>query len=187
MEQEAKSQFTVNGYLFGDAEDVKLAQQEVSAIQYMDKKMERYNGEGILAVYQATLEKKVFRTPIGYQYLQQLQKRMQSMGVAKEKIPPIPLYQVYNNRYKTEEKTVRKPVKKKVDPQVKKLRYSILGNVILVILVIALFAIAITGENANALNYRRAIQNEYSEWEQELTERENTVREKERELGISSY
>jgi hypothetical protein len=70
---------------------------------------------------------------------------------------------------------------------VKKLRYSILGNVILVILVIALFAIAITGENANAINYRRAIQNEYSEWEQELTERENTVREKERELGISSY
>lgn len=187
MEQETKNQYTVNGYLFGDAEDVKLAQQEVSAIQYMDKKMERYNGEGILAVYQAALEKKLFRTPIGYQYLQQLQKRMQSMGVPKENIPPIPLYQVYNNHYKTEEPPVRKPVKKKVDPQVKKLRYSILGNFILVCLVIALFAITLTGENANAINYRNAIVNEYSQWEQELTERENTVREKERELGISSY
>ena len=112
---------------------------------------------------------------------------MQSMGIPKENIPPIPLYQVYNNRYKTEEPPVRKPVKKKVDPQVKKLRYSILGNVILVCLVIILFAIALTGENANAINYRNAIVNEYSEWEQELTERENTVREKERELGISSY
>lgn len=187
MEQETKNQFTVNGYLFGDAEDVKLAQQEVSAIRYMDKKMEQYNGEGILAVYLAAIEKKIFRTPIGYQYLQQLQKRMQSMGVPKENIPPIPLYQVYNNRYKTETTPVRKPVKKKVDPQVKKLRYSILGNVILVALVIILFAIAITGENANAINYRNAILNEYSQWEQELTEREDTVREKERELGISSY
>ena len=187
MEQETKNQFTVNGYLFGDAEDVKLAQQEVSAIRYMDKKMEQYNGEGILAVYQAAIEKKIFRTPIGYQYLQQLQKRMQSMGVPKENIPPIPLYQVYNNRYKTETTPVRKPVKKKVDPQVKKLRYSILGNVILVALVMILFAIAITGENANAINYRNAILNEYSQWEQELTEREDTVREKERELGISSY
>ena len=186
MEQETRNQFTVNGYLFGDAEDVKLAQQEVSAIRYMDKKMERYNGEGILAVYQAAIEKKIFRTPIGYQYLQQLQKRMQSMGVPKENIPPIPLYQVYNNRYKTETTPVRKPVKKKVDPQVKKLRYSILGNVILVALVMILFAIAITGENANAINYRNAILNEYSQWEQELTEREDTVREKERELGISS-
>lgn len=187
MEQETKKQYTVNGYLFGDAEDVKLAQQEVSAIQYMDKKMERYSGEGILAVYQAALEKKLFRTPIGYQYLQQLQKRMQTMGVPQENIPPIPLYQVYNNHHKTEEQPVRKPVKKKVDPQVKKLRYSMLGNVILVGLVIILFAITLTGENANAINYRNAIVNEYSEWEQELTERENTVREKERELGISSY
>lgn len=185
MDQETKKQYTVNGYLFGDAEDVKLAQQEMSAIQYLNKKMERYNGEAILAVYQMTLEKKIFRTPIGYQYLQQLQTRMMSLGVTKDKIPPIPLYQVYNNNYKTQEVPVRKPVKKKVDPQVKKLHYSVLGNVILVLLVIALFVITLTGENANVINYRNAIVNEYSEWEEELTERENIVREKERELGIS--
>ena len=46
MEQETKNQYTVNGYLFGDAEDVKLANQELSAIQYMDKKMERKTGVG---------------------------------------------------------------------------------------------------------------------------------------------
>lgn len=187
MEQETREQYMVGGYLFGDAEDVKLAKQEQSVIQYMEKKMERYSGEAVLAVYQATLEKKLFRTPIGYNYLQQLQKRMTSMGVAKDKIPPIPLYQVYNNHYKTEEPPVRKQPKKKVEPQVKKLRYSMLGNFILIVLVILLFAITLTGENANIINYRNAITNEYSSWEEELTERENAVREKERELGISSY
>lgn len=187
MEQETRDQYTVNGYLFGDIEDVKLANQEQSAIQYMDKKMERYNGEAILAVYQAALEKKIFRTPIGYNYLQQLQKRMMGLGVAKDKIPPIPLYQVYNNHYKTAEKPVRKSSKKKMEPQEKQLHYSLLGNVVLVVLVILLFLITMTGENANILNYRNAIVNEYSAWEEELTQRENTVREKERELGISSY
>lgn len=187
MEQQTREQYTVNGYLFGDVEDVKLAKQEVSVIQYMEKKMERYNGEAILAVYQATLEKKMFRTPIGYNYLQQLQKRIASMGVEKDKIPPIPLYQVYNNHYKTETPPVRKKPKKKLEPQVKKLRYSMLGNFILIVLVILLFAITITGENANAINYRNVITNELSSWEEELTERENNVREKERELGISSY
>ena len=187
MEQETREQYMVDGYLFGDLEDVKLARQEKSTIEYMNKKMERYNGEALLAVYCATLEKKIFRTPIGYQYLQQLQKRMVILGVDKSTIPPIPLYQVYNNRYRTQETPVRKLPKKKVEPQVKKLRYSMLGNFILVVLVILLFAIAITGENANAINYRNAITNEYSAWEQELTERENAVREKERELGISSY
>ena len=68
----------------------------------------------------------------------------------------------------------------------KKLRYSIWGNVILVVLVILLFAITLTGENANIINYRNAIVNEYSDWEDELTQRELIVREKERELGISA-
>ena len=44
----------------------------------------------------------------------------------------------------------------------------------------------LTGENANIINYRNAIVNEYSDWEDELTEREQIVREKERELGISA-
>ena len=57
---------------------------------------------------------------------------------------------------------------------------------ILVIVVIILFAITLTGENANVINYRNAIENEYSQWEDELTERELIVREKERELGISA-
>ena len=51
MEQATREQYTVNGYLFGDLEDVKIAHQELSAIQYMDKKMERYNGDAILSVY----------------------------------------------------------------------------------------------------------------------------------------
>ena len=38
--------------------------------------------------------------------------------------------------------------------------------------------------NANALNYRKAIQNQYASWEQELTEREKAVKEKEQELQI---
>ena len=54
------------------------------------------------------------------------------------------------------------------------------------ILVVLLFVITLTGENANIINYRNAIVNEYSDWEDELTQREQIVREKERELGISA-
>ena len=177
MEQDTKKQYTVNGYLFGDQADVEIANQELSKIKYIEKKIERHNGETILAVYQAALEKKMFRTPVGYSYLHQMQKRLVNMGIDKNRIPAIPLYQVFNNNYKTEERPPRLTVKKQVHPDVKKLRYSIWGNVILVILVIVLFAITLTGENANVINYRHAIQNEYSEWDDELTERENIVRE----------
>ena len=55
-------------------------------------------------------------------------------------------------------------------------------NVFLVLLVIAMFAITLTGKNPNILNYERALTDQYAGWEQELTEREAAVREKERAL-----
>ena len=97
MEQDTKKQYTVNGYLFGDPADVEIANQELAKIKYIDKKIERHSAETVLAVYQAALEKKLFRTPIGYGYLHQLQKKLVGLGIERDRIPPIPLYQVYND------------------------------------------------------------------------------------------
>lgn len=53
------------------------------------------------------------------------------------------------------------------------------------ILVIVMFVISTTSSNPNILNYERAIQNRYVEWEQQLSDREQVVREKEKELLIA--
>ena len=186
MNQDMKERSTVNGFLFGDEEDIELANQELSAIHYIDKRIENRSGETILGVYQGALEKRMFRTPVGYCYLHDLQKRMLHMGIRREQITPVPLYQVFNDSYKTEERPKRiQPVKKNKNAVRRKLRNSVIANVILVILVISLFAIAMTGETPNILNYRNAVTNQYASWDEELTEREQAVREKERELGIS--
>ena len=42
--------------------------------------------------------------------------------------------------------------------------------------------ITINGSNPNIINYERVLQNKYSQWEQELIQRESVIREKEREL-----
>ena len=57
-------------------------------------------------------------------------------------------------------------------------------NVFLALLVAGMFFVAMTGNNPNILNYQNAVLNKYAAWEQELTEREQAVREKEQELGI---
>ena len=186
MNQDMKARSTVNGFLFGDEEDIELANQELSAIHYIDKRIENRSGETVLGVYQGALEKRMFRTPVGYCYLHDLQKRMLRLGIRREQITPVPLYQVFNDSYKTEERPKRiQPVKKNKNAVRRKLRNSVIANVILVILVISLFAIAMTGETPNILNYRNAVTNQYASWDEELTEREQAVREKERELGIS--
>ena len=59
-------------------------------------------------------------------------------------------------------------------------------NILLILLVIAMFVITLTGNNPTILNYEQKLQNKYAGWEQELTERENAVREKERELSLNA-
>ena len=186
MEQEKEQALTINGFRFGTMDDIELAQQELSAIQYIEHKIENKNTETVLSVYNAALEKRMFRTPIGYSYLHDLQKRMLQNGIEKRNIQGIALYQVYNDDYKKETRPVR-IVKQKVkkDEAKEHLRYSLMINIVLGMLVIAMFIIALTGNNPNIINYRYAVENEYSQWEEELKSREETIREKERELNIT--
>ena len=66
-----------------------------------------------------------------------------------------------------------------------KLRTSMLVNAVLVILIALMFYITTTSKNPNIINYEKALQNKYVDWEQELTEREQQIREKEKELLLN--
>ena len=189
MEDGNVRKYTVNGFQFGSDKDRELAETEYSSIQYINGKIENRSAETILSVYQGAIERRMFRTPVGYSYLHDLQKKMVSMGMPKEKIPPIPLMQVFDNSATVEDKPRREVVankRKKRNELREKNRILVIANIVLILLVIALFAISLKGSTPNMLNYRSAIINEYSSWEQELSLREGQIREKEKELGISS-
>ena len=51
--------------------------------------------------------------------------------------------------------------------------------------IIAMFYISYVSEQPNVINYERALTSKYASWEQELTEREQVIRETERELKIN--
>ena len=65
-----------------------------------------------------------------------------------------------------------------------KLKISLCVNIILVVCVVAMFAMALTSDSPTIVDYQSKLLNRYASWEQELTEREKAVSEKERELGI---
>ena len=185
MDKDIRKANSVNGFMFGSSEDVELAKQELNSAKYIDNKISDKNAATILAIYRAALEKKIFRTPVGYSYMHELQKKLIKMGVSAEEIDPIPLFQVFNSK-KVDDRPARViTVKKKREPYERNNAILIMINIFLVVLIIAMFFISYYGENANAINYSRAIENEYSSWKQELDERESNIREKERELNIS--
>lgn len=189
MDEETRREYTVNGFLFGSKEDVELANQELSTVRFIEGKIQNRRADTLMSVYQGAIERKMFRTPVGYAYMHDLQKKMASMGVKTDSIPGIPLYQVYNSNLDDELKPRREitvPKRKKKSAIIRMNRNLIIVNIILALMIIALFVINIKGSTPTVLNYRNALENEYASWEQDLKERETKIREKERELNIVS-
>lgn len=185
MTKEQEELFKVNGFVFGSTADAEMAKEELGAARYIEKKIENKSPETVLAIYNAAIEKKMFRTPVGYSYLHELQKRMRSAGIDKDKIGGIPMYQIFNNKLENEKAPRVIKIKKDKEPWEKKNALLTLVNIILVVLVIIMFAISMSGSRPTVLNYRHTIENEYSSWKQELDEREKAINARERELMIN--
>lgn len=187
QEQPKQAGNIVSGFAFYSEKDAALAEQERQKIAYLDKRIDRTNLESVLAIYKKALEDRVFRTPVGLEYLRELQgelkERQDELG---EEIPPIPLW---TNFADIREKTA--PARRRIQPAPKEdknttFRLSLIMNIVMIVAIIAMFVITLNSDQPNILNYERNLQNKYASWEQELTQREQTVREKERELHIEA-
>lgn len=185
-----KDEYQVDGYLFISKEDRDLALEEKQKIDYFEEKTRGKNKAMLMNLYDSILDQKLFKTPIGFEYLRKLREELMADGYEESSIRPIPFYR--NFSYKTGEEMDASYVKRRVKPSDRKekkagyLQISVCFNLLLTLLVIIMFVITVRSDNPNILNYKNQILNEYASWEQELTERENKVREKEKELSLEA-
>ena len=178
----------VSGFVFYSEKDARLAEQERQKIAYLDKRIDHEDAESVLAIYKKAIEERVFRTPVGVEYLRELQGELaEKEELLGEEIPPIPLWTNFSDtRDKTSPARIRIRPAAQEDNKKGVLRLSILMNIVMLIAIIAMFVITLNSDQPNILNYEKNLQNKYASWEQELTQREQTVREKERELHIET-
>ena len=176
----------VDGYRFSSDEDVKMAEEELQRVNYISEKLNENDPKSVLLVYNKSVQSGIFTTPVGIDFLKSVQTYLKrNPQINNDEVADIPIRISYadalilkqNKRYDSlnvKEKSYRQPY-----------IFSLAVNIVLIIMVIAMFVIAIKADNPNMLNYKTAVLNEYSEWEQELKDREQAVREKESELGIN--
>lgn len=174
------------GFQFLSKEDAEKARIDERKLEYLDNHVNCSSLSGVQAVYEKAIENRIFRSPIGWVYLQNLRKQMIELGAEPESIMPIPVLVAFSHipqqdDYFPKQRIQRLPEKKKFPV----LLFSLVCNAVLVVLVIAMFVIANTSDTDNILNYKRNVTNRYASWDQEITQRENTVREKERKFGLS--
>ena len=179
-----------NGYCFGSLQDAKEARNESQTIAYFKEKTRGRTAGNLLALYDKLLDEKVFKTPVGWEYLKQLQEEILKSDISPDQVRPITLYTGFTYRVQedAQKAAIRQAeaIAQRKEKKDYRFRVSLCVNFLLAVLVAGMFLITLKSDNPNILNYKQVLTNQYASWEQNLTERENRIREKEQELlGIS--
>ena len=185
-EKNRKISFIVGGYEFMSEEDAKKAELDLSKIKLLEARVKASRPNDIKAVYEKSIENKIFKTPIGWGYLCGLREKLLQSGFIEEDLVPIPLNISMTRHSALENLNVRQRIKVEEPKRNIEFRkvFPIVLDVVLAILGILMFVVAATGENDNILNYKRNVTNRYASWEEDLKEREKRVRQAEKRLGI---
>lgn len=188
MADETQASRNAEGFFFLNAEDAGMALKEKKQIEYLEANLNFGNPEQVLTLYERMLRERVFKTPVGVIYLKHLQDFLLSQeSIDSARVPMIPVYAPCANSPQRQERprrAVAAPRTGEAKQDSARLRLSIFLNVLLAAAVIGMFVMALSSSQPNILNYRTTILNEYASWQQDLAEREQIIREKERELKI---
>ena len=202
------AKYNIGGYIFDDENKAKKAAKELKAVEYILGQIKDSDENAVLTVYKKLLNQRMFSTEIGMSFLAQLRQNLLDSEVfTPEDIPPVYSLEEPPKDVTPEEKTedtnsssdekVSKAKKENADKKVvakvtsdsseiKRLKAI---NKVLLILCIALllcvlgmFYVSTTINSPTILDYEEKLIDKYSSWEQDLTEREEAIREKEQEL-----
>ena len=179
----------VGDYLFRNDEDALLAEKEAEKVMRLEEKMGDADIELLYRLYNKSLEKHTFKTPIGYDFMRKLKDILESDVNTPGEVLPVILEQ----HYATDEHIFIEPMKeetvntKKTNEKSPLFIWSLVTNVVLIILVLLMFWIVSTGDSPNVINCENAVINKYAKWEQELSEKEQELLKRESLLLEAGY
>ena len=179
-----EKQFVVDQYLFETEEEYQLAISEKKKIQYIDEHTDYRVIENVVVLYKRMIETHMFQTPVGYAYLERIYRLLLQNGVTTEDLPRIFVKKKISLAGRKEIMRENRLLRNGIERKKRTNSIIITVCIALAVVVIALFSVAFTGQHPNILNYENVILDKYSAWEQELTERENAIREKELSLKV---
>lgn len=183
MENSEEKRIT-GGFLFLTEKEANLGEVERKKVAYLESRIDYSKPEDILYVYDKTVRENVFSTPVGMVYLKHLQEYLLGQdSIDPASVMAIPLNNTYQEYAKTQarKERIRSRHEQEMGAKKTQLTVSVILNLLLALAMVAMFIISLNSDMPNIINYKRAITNQYATWEQELTEREAAVREKERE------
>lgn len=180
-EEKESGKFMVGGYEFATKEEAQLAKDELNAIKYLSQKTNSKDPKQVYSLYNKIIERKLFSTHVGMNYLKNLQTFLyKSDEIPNDKIQPIPINaetqgEINIRRERSEFKSELRDMSVKVAKYKNNFTRVMIINVVLIIIIIAMFVILNTSSNPNIINYEVNIQNKYSQWQEQLQSQEESL------------
>lgn len=193
--------YKVGNYEFETQAQADVAQKELEGVRYIRSQTNMDDPDVVLQLYNSLILKEVFVTPVGFDFLRQLQEYLNTIPYIKnEDILPIPVYrpELVEEDDPKREKQVRDRAQKRRQKKAKELRaqkkrknrdyhgaylVSTFFAVVFVLVIAGMFAITyLSDDNVNILNYENAIIDKYEDWQKALDKREKQLDERESEL-----
>lgn len=172
----------VEGFSFTDENMGKQAEKEAEGVRYVKSKTDMSNPKEVHRVYQRLLAQKTFQTPVGYAYLRELQEYLISNpSIENREVGAVP---VAANLKVNDAMGVAQRLRLRVKSERRKFRISMFANLVLALTIAVMFAIALSSDQTTILNYEKKLQDRYAKWEQELTKREQIIREEEQMMDL---
>ncbi len=163
--------YRVEGYAFETKEQAQIAKKEEQDVRYIRSRTKMDNPDAVLNLYNKLVLKEMFVTPVGTDFLRELQEYLFTIPYIKnEDILPIPIYG--ESAEGTHTKDYRKPF-----------FVSTFFAVVFAVAIVGIFIVMwVSADNVNIINYENAVIDRYESWEQELSEKEAQLEEREKEL-----
>ncbi len=172
----------VEGFSFTDENMAKQAAKEVEGVRYVKSKTDMSNPKEVLRVYQRLLAQKTFQTPVGYAYLRELQEYLISNpSIENKEVGAVP---VASDLKVNDAMGVAQRLRQRVKGERRKFQISLFVNLVLALTIAVMFGIALSSDQTTILNYEKKLQDRSAKWEQELTKREQIVREEEQMMDL---
>lgn len=194
--------YKVGNYEFETQTQAQVAQKEAEGIRYIRSQTNMDDPDVVLQLYNRLILKEVFVTPVGFDFLRQLQEYLNTIPYIKnEDILPIPVYrpELVEEEDPEQERAVKARAEKRRRKKEKEFRaqqkrknrdyhgayvVSTFFAVVFALVIAGMFAITyLSDDNVIILNYENAIIDKYEDWQQSLDERERQLDERESELN----
>lgn len=184
----------VEGFIFENDEEYQLALKDAEMFDILWDKIKKSDRSVAIELYETLLSSDKVKTVVGMYNVKMLQNYLIQNGYVSES-EIIPIVGFVGRRVSTTDamksyeysNRMKYMVNQKVNDKLEKYKATVstLKVVVLILAVViaVMFVVQANGGTANYASAKEAVIDEYSEWEQDLNDREKEVKEKEEELN----